>query len=208
MADSDCATQKLKRNRFQSRQIRFIPRYFYPVSRSRELEKREHLLSSLLLVDGAIKGGLRWKVRSGHHPAGTPAGNDQGSGYWQVTIRGIKLKSSRVVWIITNGQIPDGKEVDHKDGQRWNNDPGNLQLLGGSINRRGYNKLFSRNTSGYMGVSYDKSRRKWNASLKRDGKSKTLGRFNTAENAARRYNEAVIAWAKEHGETPRYLNPV
>lgn len=178
------------------------------MSKSRELEKREHLLNSLLLVDGTIKGGLRWKVESGHHPAGTPAGNDQGSGYWQVTIRGVKLKSSRVVWILTNGKIPDDKQVDHKDGHRWNNDPSNLQLLDGSTNGRGYNKLFSRNKSGYMGVSYDNSRSKWTATVKRDGKGKTLGRFNNPEDAARRYNEAVIAWAKEHNETPRYLNPV
>jgi len=153
-------------------------------------------------------GGLRWKVLSGHHPAGTPAGNDQGSGYWQVTIHGVKLKSSRVVWILTNGQIPDDKEVDHKNGQRWNNDPQNLQLLNGSPNRRGYNKLFSRNTSGYMGVHYDKGRSKWVSCVKRDGKHLTLGRFTTAIEAAQCYNNFISKWADEHGETPRYLNPV
>ena len=189
--------------------MKFIPRYLHPViPESRELEKRESLLRSILEVDGSIVGGLRWKVQSGHHPAGTKAGNDQGSGYWQVTIRGVKLKSHRVVWILTNGPIPDDKQVDHKDGNRGNNHPLNLQLLDGPPNGRGYTKLFSRNTSGYMGAHYDKSRNKWVSTVKRDGKHLTLGRFTTAIEAAKRYNNFISKWAEEHGETPRYLNPV
>jgi HNH endonuclease len=176
--------------------------------KSREMEKRETLLHSLLVVDGSIPGGLRWRVPNGHHYLGKPAGNDQGSGYWQVTIHGVKLKSSRVVWILMYGQIPDDKQVDHKDGKRSNNHPTNLQLLSQPPNGRGYNKLFPQNKSGYMGVSYQRDRGNWLAAVKRDGKHKSLGRFGTAKEAAAAYNEFVIAWAKEHGETPRYLNPV
>ncbi len=173
--------------------------------KSREIEKRESLLRSVLIVDPLVKGGLRWIAG---RKSGKVAGLDQGSGYWQVCIHGVKLKSSRVVWILTHGQIPDDKQVDHRDGQRWNNDPRNLQLLVGSTNGRGYNRLFSRNKSGYMGVSFQPSRRKWFASIKRDGKHQFLGRFDTAIEAAKSYNESVIKWADEHGETPRYLNPV
>ncbi len=175
------------------------------MAKSREMEKRESLLRSVLVVDPLVKGGLRWIAG---RKIGQVAGLDQGSGYWQITLHGIKLKSSRVVWILTHGQIPDDKQVDHKDGNRSNNDPVNLQLLSGSTNARGYNKLFSRNTSGFMGVSYDPKRNKFSACLKRDGKYRTLGRFTTATEAAKCYNQAVIAWADEHGETPRYLNPV
>ncbi len=176
--------------------------------KSKEMQKHETLLRSVLEVDGTIPGGLRWIVRSGHHAAGTQAGNDNGNGYWQVTFRGVKLLSSRVVWILTHGQIPDDKEIDHKDGNRSNNHPDNLQLLSPSTNGRGYNKLFSRNTSGYMGVCYVPDRNKWLAGIKRDGRHITIGRFQTAIEAAKAYNNYATKWAEARGETPRYLNPV
>ncbi len=176
--------------------------------KSREMEKREELLHSLLVVDGSIPGGLRWKVPNGHHYSGKSAGSDQGSGYWQVSVHGVKLKSSRVVWILMYGQIPGDKQIDHKDGNRSNNHPSNLQLLSGSTNGRGFNKLFSRNKSGFMGVSYDQKRRKFTAGVKRDGRHVTIGRFNTAVEAAKAYNNFVYLWALEHNETPRFLNPV
>lgn len=185
----------------------FIPPYLRPME-SREMEKRESLLRSLLAVDGSVKGGLRWITDNGHHLSGKQAGNDQGSGYWQVTIQGVKLKCHRVVWILLNGQIPIDKQVDHKDGVRWNNHPDNLQLLSQPTNGRGFNKLFSKNKSGFMGVSYAKDRNKWVAGVKRDGRHVTLGRFPTAIEAARAYNDYVSKWAESHGETPRYLNPV
>ena len=176
--------------------------------KSREIEKRESLLRSLLSADGSVKGGLRWISDNGHHFSGKPAGNDQGSGYWQVTIHGVKLKCHRVVWILLNGQIPDDKQVDHRDGNRSNNHPDNLQLLDQPPNGRGFNKLFSRNKSGFMGVSYEKTRNKWRSGVKRDGKHHTLGRFSTDIEAAKAYNNYVSKWAEANGETPRYLNPV
>lgn len=175
------------------------------MAKSRDMEKRESLLRSVLVVDPSVKGGLKWIAG---RKTGQVAGVDQGSGYWQVTIHGVKLKSSRVVWILTHGQIPDDKQVDHKNGNRSNNDPLNLQLLSGSANERGFNKLFSKNKSGYMGVCYAKDRNKWLASVRRDKKNINLGRFPTALEAAKAYNDYVIEWAESHGETPRYLNPV
>ncbi len=176
--------------------------------KSREMEKRESLLRSLLASDGSVKGGLRWISDNGHHLAGKPAGNDQGSGYWQVTVQGVKLKCHRVVWILLNGQIPDDKQVDHRDGNRSNNHPDNLQLLPQPPNGRGFNKLFRQNKSGFMGVSYEKSRGKWRAGVKRDGKHVTIGRYSTPEAAARAYNYFVSKWADLNHETPRYLNRV
>ncbi len=176
--------------------------------KSREMEKRESLLRSLLAVDGSVKSGLRWITNNGHHLAGKPAGNDQGSGYWQVTIQGVKLKCHRVVWILTHGQIPDDKQVDHEDGVRCNNHHSNLRLLPQPTNGRGFNKLFKQNKSGFMGVSYAKERNLWRAGARRDGKHHTIGRFKTAIEAAKAYNDFITKWADEHGETPRFLNPI
>jgi len=59
-----------------------------------------------------------------------------------------------------------------------------------------------------MGVSYDQQRCKFTAGVKRDGRHVTIGRFTTAIEAAKAYNNYVSKWAESHGETPRFLNPV
>src|SRR5699024_11844646 len=46
-------------------------------------------------------------------------------------------------------------------------------------------------TSRYKGVSWDKSRRRWRADIKVNGKQVHLGRFENEEDAAQRYNQAV-----------------
>lgn len=58
----------------------------------------------------------------------------------------------------------------------------------------------TRNTSGYKGVSYDKARGKWMASVR----GLYLGRFATKEAAARAYNEGALKYYGEHA----YLNEV
>ena len=58
----------------------------------------------------------------------------------------------------------------------------------------------TRNTSGYKGVSYDKSKGKWMASVR----GIFLGRFATKDAAARAYNEGAIKYFGENA----YLNKV
>lgn len=49
------------------------------------------------------------------------------------------------------------------------------------------------NTSGYKGVSYSKDRRKWQAYITIDKKRVPLGRFDSAEDAARAYDDYAKA---------------
>jgi hypothetical protein len=46
-------------------------------------------------------------------------------------------------------------------------------------------------TSQYVGVNWDKKYVKWKASIRVNGRKKTLGRFDDETEAARCYNEAA-----------------
>lgn len=50
------------------------------------------------------------------------------------------------------------------------------------------------NTSGYKGVSFDKSSRKWMAQVEVDGRNKHLGRYDTPESAAVAYDAGVTLY--------------
>lgn len=80
---------------------------------------------------------------------------------------------------------PDGTVVDHKNGDGLDNRRSNLRLANRSLNRM--NTPFTRSPSGFKGVS--RAGEKWDAYITKDGKTTYLGRFKTAELAARAYDQ-------------------
>lgn len=91
---------------------------------------------------------------------------------------------------------PANLEVDHKDGNRLNNQKSNLRLATSSQNKcnRGARKD---NMSGYKGVSWHKQSGKWNARIKTKDIYKHLGLFKTKVDAAIAYNQAAIIYQGE-----------
>ena len=84
------------------------------------------------------------------------------------------------------------KYVDHINRKKTNNNISNLRWATNSENMMNIPKKSS-NTSGYIGVYYDKSRNKYCAEITINYKKKHLGRYNTALEAS----EAYQAKAKE-----------
>lgn len=96
---------------------------------------------------------------------------------------------------------PEGMDVDHIDGDGLNNTRANLRIATHQQNlcNRGMPRS---NTSGFKGVCYNNSRRRWQAGIGLNGRNIYIGRFRTPEEAARAYD----AKAKEiYGEFA-YLN--
>ncbi len=183
----------------------------------KELESDEELLKQRFYVDESSPSGLRMRITNGarnpkiirkaHDPAGFIGYDIRKNQTWRILIRSTELKVSRIIWILSNGEIPNGMYVDHKDGNPLNNALSNLQLLLPAQNIRALNGPYSSNTSGFLGV-FRRSNNSWYAAMRRQGKLKSLGTFSSKTVAAKAYNDAVIKWAEAHGETPRYLNPV
>ena len=122
------------------------------------------------------------------------------SGYYRVAINKKQYKLHRLVWIYHNGDIPNGMFVDHIDGDPSNNRIENLRLATNEQNLRN-SKISPKNTSGVKGVSWDKSRKKWKAQIRTNYKIKSVGRFDTIEEA-----EAAIIIARNnlHGDFARH----
>jgi hypothetical protein len=92
--------------------------------------------------------------------------------------------------------IPDGYEVDHKDGNPLNSIRPNLRLATRAENVRN-TRTPKNNTSGYKGVSWNKPLQKWRARIKVNNKNIHLGLFDDPELAHKAYCEAAD---KYHGE--------
>lgn len=106
-------------------------------------------------------------------------------------IRHIQKENKSVVILIhreiTNA--PSGMVVDHINGNKLDNRKENLRVCTqsqNSMNRR----LFSKNSSGHKGVSWCKTKRKWQAQIMLNGKQKTIGRFHNIEDAILAYKKA------------------
>ncbi len=97
---------------------------------------------------------------------------------------------------LSDQEIPDGYEIDHKDGNKLNCLDNNLRICTKSQNgqNRGKNK---NNTSGYKGVTWDKACKKWHVRITINNQEINLGNFKEIEEAAETYNSAAL---KYHGE--------
>jgi hypothetical protein len=109
-------------------------------------------------------------------------------------------------YIAMHSQImnpPIGMYVDHINGDSLDNRRRNLRICTASQNSCNM-RTPSHNKSGYKGVHYSRCAKKWQAGLRVNGKTKYLGLYENATDAAIAYNEAAT---KYYGEFAR-LNSI
>jgi len=125
-------------------------------------------LEYFLRLDDAT-GELFWRVNMGNHiVAGKEAGCTDPRGRWCVKINGVRYYRSHLVYILTNGEIPSGSQIDHINRDVADDRPGNLRAttaLENTVNRG----AMASNTSGYIGVHLVKDTSKWRARIRIDG---------------------------------------
>lgn len=124
-----------------------------------------------------------------------PCGIDH-RGYRRVNISMIgQVIEHRAIWAVVHGKCPD-MHIDHIDGNKLNNRIENLRIC--THNQNQHNQgIRASNKSGYKGVSWMKSVKKWHAQICCNSKVTHLGLYTCKIEAAKAYDEA----AKQlHGE--------
>ena len=105
-------------------------------------------------------GQLVWNVKRQGVSFGAISGSLNVEGYRQVTLNRKCYLAHRIIWELHHGPIPDGMEIDHRNGQRDCNYIWNLRLADRNENTHN-RKQMSNNTSGVKGVSWCKVKKVW-----------------------------------------------
>lgn len=155
-------------------------------------------LRDLVIYDGAT-GVFRHRNPVGLRvKAGDVAGSVNDRGYVKVVVDGKSYRAHALAWLYVHGRWPEGR-LDHRDLDRSNNRIDNLREATGSQNQANRSKQ-ANNTSGYKGVYWLKSQKKWLAKVVRNGKQYHLGLHDTVEAAHAAYKAGS---ERLHGEFAR-----
>lgn len=102
------------------------------------------------------------------------------------SINRSKVLLHRIIWKMVYGEEPD--TIDHINGDPSDNRLVNLRSVPQGDNARNI-KLKKNNTSGHMGVYFDKRRKMWVSRI-HHGHNRHLGHYNTYEEAVQVRKEA------------------
>lgn len=126
------------------------------------------------------KAGGRWN----RLPAGRPAGTPDARGYLVVNLPGVgQFKVHRICWLLAYGAWPSDT-IDH-----INRDPADNRL----VNLRAVPQAVNAANRGEAGVTWDASRARWKAQLKRGYRHVFNKRFVCFGQAVKARNEAKRA---------------
>lgn len=148
------------------------------------------------------RGLLRNRIKRGTAAVGEVAGTVNSNGYRQVG--SSKYLMHRLIWVYHNGQIPANRFIDHINHNRADSRIENLRLVKYSDNSKNISPQ-TNTRSGITGVTRLKDaprRKQWWARIKVDGKTVSLGTFETVQEAALARESAIanFGFHRNHGK--------
>jgi hypothetical protein len=105
-------------------------------------------------------------------------------GYCVVSLQGKSVYYHTIIWVLHNGNIPNGFVVDHIDGNCHNNNINNLRIVS---NRKNLQNTRRHREGGLVGASFHKPTGKWQAQIRVGRKKKHLGYYDTEQEAHQAY---------------------
>lgn len=132
-------------------------------------------------------GQLWWRERGRRRQLNKPAGWLRKDGYVSIFIKGYSgILAHRAIYVMFVCD-PGNLGIDHINGNVSDNRIENLRAVTALVNQQNQRKPHSRNSSGFLGVTYRKDLNKYVARIRFDGKRKNIGLFKTAEEAHKAY---------------------
>lgn len=162
-------------------------------------------LKHLLSYDPEI-GEFTWiRPTSNRVKKGDIAASAHNCGYHAIRIDTKAYLAHRLAWLYVHGTWPT-EEIDHINQVRSDNRISNLRVAERSVNSRNQ-VLRKNNTSGVLGVCWDKSRNKWASRIKVNYKTINLGRHGSLLDAvaARKSAENKYGFHENHGLLPAHV---
>ena len=115
----------------------------------------------------------------------------------------VNIRIHKIVWKYFKGDVPNGYEIDHINGDKADNRIDNLQLL----NHKDNTIKSLKTTSGITGINWDKTKQRWAAQITLNGVRYRVGYRRTIEDALIAYNEAQRTY-EQTGQTPDMIKAV
>lgn len=119
--------------------------------------------------------------------------------YRRIMINRVSYLEHQLAWYFMKGVWPS-LDIDHRNTIKIDNRWENLREVSKCINQQNILKATKASTTGYLGVIYDKRRRKYIAQLGIKGKTIYLGAYETAQEASIAYLDAKNIYHIGHKE--------
>lgn len=131
---------------------------------------------------------------------GKEVGTKSYHGYLKVTFKGVEYLVHRLCWFLCKDEWPEA--IDHINHNKCDNRLENIRGVTTQVSNMNQS-LRPSNKSGLSGVYWCKSKLKWRAQIRIDGKKTNLGTFSTLLDAAAVMIKSTMKYGyhKNHGKT-------
>ena len=152
----------------------------------------QETLKSELHYDPATGLFTRARAASTFRKVGEVAGGADRNGHIRISIGNRLYSAHRLAWLYVYGIHPSGA-IDHINGNRSDNRIANLRDVTLSVNQQNQRAAQKHNSTGLLGVTFNKARGRFQAQIGLGKDRRYLGLFDTAEAAHAAYVTAKRA---------------
>lgn len=130
------------------------------------------------------------KVERRYNKKDEPAGYVRHDGRVLITYKKKTRYASRIIWEMTNGQIPEGMEIDHINRNKWDDRIENLRLATKTQNQHNRAVHAGKPVKGFSAIRRADGSVVYRPKLKHNRKTHNLGTFNCPTAARVAYMKA------------------